>query len=463
MTLNFAQRTAPWTIADELRALLRLATPLVAAHAGYQLMSLVDSAMVGRLGDAALAGVGIGNSIFVALTLAGAGCVFGMDALVTQAVGAGRETDARRILFQGLRVAAITSLPLTIALALAPMGLAWAGVDEATAANTRYFLWARLPNLGGFLVFAAYRSYLQAHGRTRPIVIATIIANLVNVVGNAVLVFGDGAFRALGLPGLGLPALGVTGSGLATSLAAVAALAVLIFAAAALPVRREIGDRRAAPGVVMKIFRLGLPIGFQLFAEIGILAIIGIFAGRLGANAAAGHQVALTLEAMTFTVTLGIANATMVRVGWAVGQRREPRAVRGAGFTGLVFAAVFMAACAVVFLVAPAGIAPLITNDPAIIATAVPLLMIAGAFQLFDGAQVVAAGALRGAGDSRTPFLATLIGHYAVGLPAAAYLAFGAGLGTIGLWWGMCAGLASVALILVPRFAWLSSRPVDPA
>lgn len=463
MMLSLGRRSAPWTLVNELSALLRLAGPLIAAHAGYQLMSFVDSAMVGRLGDVPLASVGIGNSIFVAITLAGAGCVFGMDALVSQAVGGAREAEARCILWQGLRVAAVAGVPLTLVLATAPMGLEWAGVDPATAASTRHFLWARLPNLGAFLAYAAYRSYLQAHGRTRAIVVATIAANVVNALGNAILVYGDGALIAVGLPGLGLPALGVTGSGLATSLAALVALAILASDSAALPVSHQADDRRLVPAIVRKIFRLGFPVGFQLFAEVGILAVIGILAGRMGANAAAGHQVALTLEALTFTVTLGIANATMVRVGWAVGRRSAPWTVRRAGFSGLAVAAAFMALCALAFLLAPASIARLITDDPAIIATAVPLVMIAGAFQIFDGAQVVAAGALRGGGDSRTPFAATVVGHYLIGLPVAAFLGFGASLGTVGLWWGMCAGLAAVALILVPRFAWLSSRAIDLA
>src|SRR5687767_4414839 len=211
---------------SELRQLVRLSVPLVAGHAGNQLMGIVDTAMVGRLSAEALGGVGVGNSVYFFLACFGLGCVLGIDAPVSQAIGAGEPARARRVFWHGVRVALYVGVPLTILVAVAPGLLAPVGVDPATAAECARYLLGRLPNMIPFLCMVAQRSYLQACGVTLPIVIATIVANVVNVVFNTLLIFGDEALVWLGLPAVGLPALGVLGAGIATTLASFASLAV---------------------------------------------------------------------------------------------------------------------------------------------------------------------------------------------------------------------------------------------
>lgn len=435
---------------------MRLALPLVAGQAGQQLMGFVDTAMVGRLGPEALAGVGIGNGLYFAFTCLGLGCVLGMDAPVSQALGAGEAGRARMILGRGLAVGAVASLPLMVAVVAAPLVLGPAGVDPGAAAACRAFLWGRVGNVVPFLLFAAYRSYLQARDVTRPIVVSTVIGNVVNLIGNWLLIFGGGGLERFGVPHLGLPELGVVGSGLASTLASVVMLAVL-----ALAVRRDLQGPRAPPepAVVRTILRLGLPIGLQILAEVGVFATVSVLAGKLSATAAAGHQIAITLASFTFTVALGIGQATSVRVGLHVGRGDTPRA-RGSGRLGIGLGAAVMSASALAFLLAPAALARLLTDDPGVLAAALPLLRVAAVFQIFDGVQVVAAGALRGAGDARAPLYANLAGHYAVGLPVAIGLGFGAGLGAEGLWWGLCAGLVFVSIVLALRFERLASRPI---
>jgi MATE family multidrug resistance protein len=444
---------------EELRALWRLSLPLIASYAGHQMMSLVDTAMVGRLGATAIAGVGIGNAIYFVITIVGLGCVLGMDPLVSQSLGAGEEARARRVLWQGLRLAVVVGVPLSALLALSPALLAPAGIDAQTAEQVERYLYARLPNTIPFLLFIAARCYLQARGVTRPIVISVVLANLVNLVGNAVLIYGDEALDWFDIPGIGLPALGVAGSGLASSLAAIISVLLLAAAIRALPAPADPGRRRHDPQIQRALWRIGLPLGLQLLAEVGVFSLAAVLIGGLGAGAAAGHQIAITLASLTFCVTLGVASATSVQVGLHVGRGDTP-AARRAGLLGLGLAAGFMSFSAVTFVAIPALLAAVFTDDPQAVAAAIPLLQIAAVFQLSDGTQVVAAGALRGAGDTRVPLYANLLGHYAVGFPLILALGFGLDLGAPGVWWGLSAGLTAVALTLALRFVRLSSRPI---
>ena len=436
---------------SELRGLLALAVPLVAGHSGQQLMSFVDTAMVGRLGSASVGGVGIGGSIFFAMTVIGMGTVLGMDALAAQATGAGEHDRARRILWQGVHVALVMSLPVMALIVLSTLLLEPIGIEAETAGEARRFLLSRLPNVIPFLVFAAARSYLQTAGGARTVVLSMVAANIANVAANLLLIYGDGGLRQVGLPAIGLPALGVVGSGLASSIASAIALLVCIFGIRAIPAPPDPHRRAPDPVLRRKIFGLGAPIAIQILAEVGAFTIASILSGRMGKEAAAGYQIAITLASFTFTVTLGLGSAAAVRVGQAVGRGDSP-AARHVGFLALKAAMVFMSLTALVFVLAPGALARILTDKPDVIAAAIPLVQIAGVFQLSDGAQVVATGVLRGAGDTRTAPRANLLGHYVIGLPVAVGLGFGLGMGGPGLWWGLSAGLTVVAVMLTLRF-----------
>jgi multidrug resistance protein, MATE family len=431
--------------ARELRTLLRLAGPLILGYVGSQLMSLVDTAMVGRLGATALAGVGIGNGIYFTVSCLGLGCVSGMEAPVAQAVGAGEPLRARRLLWQGIRVAIGVSAPLVIVMmALLPL-LSSAGVDAATRAQVERYVWARMLNVVPFLVFNAQRAYLQAVAVTRPIVVASVVGNIANFIGNYLLIYRAG--------------WGVAGSGVASTLASVAMVAVLARAIADVEAPPDPGRRRFDPALVRTILRLGVPMGLQVVAEVGVFATVGVLSGRMGATSAAAHQVAIALASFTFCVTLGIGAATSVRVGLHIGAGDTP-AARHAGLVGLLASAAFMSTSALTFLVAAPALAGVLTNDATVLAVAVPLVHVAALFQVSDGLQATAAGALRGAGDPHAPLWANLIGHWLIGLPVAVGLGFYAHRGVSGLWWGLSLGLTAVAVGLIGRFLYLSSRPI---
>ena len=453
--------THPSTREDdgELRPLLQLAAPLILGHAGNQFMSVVDTAMVGRLGAPSLAGVGIGNGIFFTVSCLGLGAVMGIEAPVAQAFGAGEMVRTRRLLWQGVRVAIGISLPLLVILAAAPLCLPAFGVDPVTSREARDYLWARSLNLVPFLVFSVQRSYLQAHGVTRPIVTASIWGNIANFVGNYVLIYGDAGLTRLGLPRVGLPALGVAGAAWASTLSSLAMMLVLARAANATPTPPDADRRRFDRQLVGTILRLGAPMGAQIVAEVGVFATVGTLAGRLGADVAAAHQVAITIASFTFCVTLGIGAATSVRVGKHIGVGDTP-AARHAATVGLLTSVAFMMGAAVFFFSVPALFATALTNDAAVISASIPLIRICAVFEISDGLQAVASGALRGAGDPHAPLWANIIGHWVLGLPVALVLGFGCGWGAPGLWWGLSLGLTAVAVGLTWRFYSLSSRPI---
>ena len=429
----------------DLRKLLRLAAPIAITQSGYALMGLVDTAVVGRLGAAPLGAVGLANGLFLGLAVLGIGAMLGLDPLFAQAVGARDDTRARELIWQGLWLSGLVTLVLALPIAALPLVLEPAGIAPEVARDARLFLWLRLPGLWPMLAFAALRSYLQSREQLGPLVVSTVVANLANLALDIVLVFGK----------LGLPALGAPGSGLATSLCAFLQLAMV--APAVQPGSRR--PPRAAD--LRKALAVGIPVGLQMGAEVGVFAVVGVLAARLGAQSLAAHQIAISLASFTFCAAVGVGMAGTVRVGWAVGARDTP-AARRAGLTAFVGGAGIMSIAALCFWLAPRALARMLTDQPDVIEAAVPLLAVCAVFQLSDGIQGVGAGVLRGAGDTRFASVANLAGHYAIGLPVAILLGLHLGQGVIGLWWGLCAGLTAVAAALLTRFLRLSSREIAP-
>jgi MATE family multidrug resistance protein len=439
----------------EIRELIQLAAPLALAFGGNQLLSVVDTAMVGRLGATELAGVALGSGLFFAVSVLGMGAVLGMDPLVSQAVGAGEGARARAVVRAALRLATVLGLGLSVVAGAAPLLLGAAGVDAGTRHEALMLVLGRIPGMVPFLWVLAIRSYLQAAGVTRPILLSVVAANLVNVVANGLLIFGDAALLRVGLPAVGLPALGVLGAGLGSSLATVAQLGVCWWALGKATIA---GAGETAVGA-RDVLRIGWPISLTLLAEVGAFAGAGVLAGNIGATAAAGHQVAITIASMTFCVSMGIASATTVRVGRAIG-RGDAEGARRAGFAGIATSLAYMTVCAVGLAVFAGPISRILSDRPEVLAAAIPLVQIAAFFQLSDGLQVTGAGALRGIGDTRFIQWANVFGHYVVGLPLAVGLAYGLGMAERGLWWGLSAGLTAVAVPLLVRFHRLSRGPL---
>jgi multidrug resistance protein, MATE family len=447
-------------LAAELRELLRLAIPIAAAQAGIALMGIVDTAVVGRLGAAALGAVGLANGLFLAAGIAGIGVVMGLDPLIAQAFGANDRLRARALAWQGLWLALLVSAVLAGPIAVSARIIDGLAVEPEVARGAKAFLWWRLPGLFPMLLFVALRSYLQGAGRVRALVVATVVANVCNFLLDVLLVFGGANLPAWTGPLRLVPAMGPAGSGFATSLCSVAQALVLLAAARTL---RDGGRAKRKPDArdLRAATRIGIPIGLQMGAEVGVFALVGIFASRLGQMSIAAHQVAISLASFTFCAAIGIGNAGSVRVGWAIGAG-DSRGARRAGLVAFGAGATIMTASAIGFWLAPEALASLLTDRPDVIAVSAPLIAVAAAFQISDGVQGVGAGVLRGAGDTRFAFVANLFGHYAIGLPVAVALGLWVQRSVIGLWWGLCAGLTAVAAALLSRFLHLSARDIVP-
>jgi len=425
----------------ELRPLLQLATPVVLAEVGWMTMGLIDTIMVGRVSAEAIGAVGIGGTLFFTIALFGIGLLLGLDYMVAHAHGAGEDAETRRWLVQGVYLGALTAVP---GIALVWFGLPWlaaVGVRPAVLTQAvgygRALSWSLLP----LLVLTAVRRYLQAIGRVQPVMVAVLSANLLNAAINWVLIFGHLGFRAMG----------AEGAGWATCWSRVYMTAYLIACVVRHDARHH--PRRQAlalwpdPARLRRLVALGLPAAVQTALECGVFAAVTTLAGRLDPSALAAHQITLNVASLTFMVPLGISAAGAVRVGHALG-RRDARAAARAGWTSLLLGAGFMCGAGVAFITLPGTILSIFTPNHLVIATGIALLRVAALFQLFDGLQVVATGVLRGTGDTRTPMLSNLVGHWLLGLPVGYLLCFRSEWGVVGLWVGLCIGLIAVAVVL---------------
>lgn len=431
----------------ELSELLTLATPLAILQLANSSVGAIGTAYAGRVSECTQAAVGLGMTLFFGVSVIGLGLVLGFDPLIAQAVGAG-ERRARTLLWQAVWMALIAGLPLAALQGLVALLLPHVGLDETTALLTRDYLLIRIPSLFPFLVGTALRAYLQAYGRTRPLLVAAVIANVVAVP------VSHGTMILLGWDAFG--------AGLAATAATFAMLGIELSA-----VRRlldehgapEPGERRPERVTLMRAARLGFPLAMQLFAEVGAFVLATVLIGYLGARSLAAHNVALQLASFTFQVALALGAAASVRVGLAIG-RGDVSGTRRAGMLAVGAGIAFSLLSAVAFVLVPEALAGALTDEAGVVAAAAPLLAVAAAFQLGDGMQAIAAGALRGAGDTRTTMLANLAGHYAIGLPLGLCLAFALDHGAIGFWWGLSAGLTSVGTLLTWRFWRLSGRAI---
>jgi MATE family multidrug resistance protein len=422
--------------------MLRLAIPVVLAELGWMAMGVVDTIMVGPLGPAAIGAAGIGTSLHMAFAIFGMGLLLGLDTFVSQAFGAGRIEDCHRWLFHGVALALLLTVPLMAvcgAMYLAIPALGFHG--EIRVLLEGYFgviVWSS-PFL---LLYAALRRYLQGIHHVTPVMFALITANLVNAGANWALIFGH----------FGFPALGVAGAAWATVFSRFYMMLVLgggillydRFTRADL----DRGVRHLQREWLRRLVRLGLPAASTVTLEVGVFASATALAGKLDPVSSASHQIALNIAALAFMVPLGVSSAGAVRVGHAVGAG-DPRRAAGAGWTAILLGLAFMAGAASAFLLAPRALIGLFTQQPDVLAVGTSLLFIAAIFQLFDGLQIVATGVLRGLGDTRTPMITNLAGHWCLGLPIGYTLCFGYGFGVYGLWIGLSTGLIIAGAILL--------------
>ncbi len=432
---------------DHIRRTLRLALPVVTVQLGLRSMGLVDTLLVGHVSADALASVALGGVYDFTVLIFGMGILMSLDPLVSQAMGAKDEEGVALAVQRGLVLALALTIPSVLLLWPAADVLLWLGQPPEIAVDAGAY--SRISALGAlpFYVFVVLRQTLQARHEVRQIVLTIVAANVLNAALDWVLIYGHLGFE-------GDPVRG-TSWATAGSRAAMAAL-LLVFAWPSVgPCVRPLRRAALRRGPLKRMLEIGGPIAVHFQLEFVAFAVIAVFMGWIGKRAIASHHVALTLASTTFMVPLGVSSASAVLVGNAIGRGDADDARRSAG-AGMALGVGVMAIAGVVFLTLPEACARIFTSEVDVILMAATFLPIAGVFQVFDGAQVVASGVLRGAADTGVPMVLNLMGFWAVGLPASLYLGFvRAGDDPVGLWWGLAVGVGAVAVLLSVRIAWL--------
>jgi MATE family multidrug resistance protein len=410
-------------------------------------MSIVDTIMVGRLPDSATAigATALGSGLFYTVSICCGGLLLGLDTLVSQSFGRGDVEDCNHSLLQALYIAAFLC-PFLLAFDFyAPHLLADFGIASSLVQGTKDFLYALAWSAPPLLAYFALRRYLQAIHRVRIVMYALVSANIINLGLNWLLIYPHyWSGRLVG-------GWGLAGSGWSTFWARIYMSGVL---AAALFYYNRVDRlhlRRTDPSLdwprIKRLLQLGGPAATQIFLEIAVFSFTGILAGKLGALPLAAHQIALQCAALSYMVPLGVSAAAAVRTGNAWG-RGELREAHHAGRAAVVLGCGFMALAAILFVLIPRPLARIFSPDPQVVAMGARLLLVAAAFQLFDGLQTVATGALRGIGSTQLPMISNFIGYWIIGLPIGAVLCFHWGLGVFGLWIGLCIGLIVISVVL---------------
>lgn len=425
--------------------MVALALPVVLSELGWMIQGIVDTIMVGSLGPASIGAVALGNAVYYIPSLFAFGLLLGLDTLVSQAYGRKDYDECHRWLAQGVYVALIVTPPVMLLLWIASYGFGLSGIAHQVAEPAGIYLrvlnWGTLP----LLLYGATRRYLQAVGNVRVITVTFVAANLLNWGANWVLIYGK----------LGFPAMGVAGSALSTVLSRILMAAALIGFAWRYERQRghSLFRHWAAPKLasIRQLVRLGLPAAGQILLEVGAWNFATLSAGWLTPAALATHQIVLNYAALTYMVPLGISAAAAVSVGHAVGAGEIERA-RRAGWFALALGTSFMLCAALVFLLFPVPLLALYTHDSAVMTVGPSLLGLAAAFQIFDGIQTVATGALRGFGVTGAPMMANLVGYWVLGLPLGLTLCFVLHWGIYGLWIGLTLALILIASTLLRRW-----------
>jgi MATE family multidrug resistance protein len=446
-------RPTPWRA--EARATMLLASPLVLTNLAQSLIHATDVVLLGQLGPRALAAAALGVNLYVFCLIFGMGLLTAAAPMIARERGrrASSVRDVRRTVRQAMWSAFLLVLPMWAFLWHSEAILLLLGQDPGLTAEAqgfvRHLMWALLPAFL-YLVLRNFLAALERPGWPLAVAVGAVIMNLVV---NIALIFG--------VPQIGLPALGLPGAGIGSSITVTVEFAVL----ALIVVRHRKFRRYHLFGRfwrpdwprLREVWRLGLPIAVTLTLEVGVFNAAVFLMGLIGTASLAAHQIAIQIASLSFMVPMGLAQAVTVRVGLAYGAR-DPDGIARAGWVSFILATCFMALMALLMWVMPHHLVGIFLDpaDPAnaaVIPLAVAFLGIAAWFQIVDGAQAVGAGMLRGLHDTKVPMAFALFGYWVAGMGTAVGLGFGLGWGGVGIWTGLAAGLAVVALLMLARWS----------
>ncbi len=437
-----------------LRETVQLAYPVAIGMLGHIMLGVTDSIMVGKVGAVPLAASSLVNGLTFLVIVFGLGMTLAITPLVAIAKGKENYTECGVILRQALLTNTVFSVILMLLVYFLAGLIQY--LDQPPAVAVQATSYARIISLTifPFLLFQTYRQFIEGLSFTRPAMYIAILANLVNIFGNWVLIYGN----------LGFPALGLDGAGYSTlinrSFMALSMMGYVLY---------NVKFKQFDPGfkfksinfpVIRRLLDIGIPTGAQHFFEMGAFSFSAVMIGWLGSKQLAAHQIALSMAATSFMIILGIAAAGTIRVGQALG-RENITEMRRAGFLTTGLSTTVMAVFGIIFILFRHELPVIFIDDSEVISIAASLLIIAAFFQISDGAQAAGLGILRGITDVKMPMIISFISYWVLGLPAGYLLGFHTGLGVVGIWIGFLVGLTVAGVFFNLRFHYKTKQAAD--
>lgn len=428
-----------------------LAVPVMLSQLGHVMVGVADSIMVGQLGTVPLAAVSLGNGIFAVVLMFGIGMSFAITPLVAAADGENNYRKSAKVFKHGFYINLATGILLfLLTFACGPV-LYLLDQPEEVVRLTIPYLGIIALSLVPFMIFQSFKQFAEGLSFTKYAMYITVAANLINIGLNYVMIYGKLGFEPMGLVGAGWATL------ISRILMPIAMGIYVIKGAAFRPYLKGFRWRGISKKLTIRMIKLGFPTGMQFVFEVGAFSGALFMVGWLGTKPLAAHQIAINLASVSYMMATGISAAATVRVGNQLGKNDIPN-LRMAGFTSFILGVGFMCFTALIFILGQSFLPGLYSKDAEVIGIAASLVVIAAFFQISDGIQVVALGALRGLEDVRVPTVIAVIAYWVIGLPLGYFLSFHMGLGARGIWFGLLTGLSLAAIMLSYRFNLLTRR-----
>ncbi len=444
---------------NSYKATFLLAYPVVISQLGHIMVGVVDTAMVGQIGTIEQAAVALSNSLYTLVLVFGLGVSYGVTPLVAVADSSKNHKENAALLKHGIFINTILGILLFVLLfAISPV-LNLFNQKQEVVDLAIPFLNVMMLGMIPLCIFSGFKQFTEGLSFTRIAMWITVGSNLLNILLNYLMIFGHWGF----------PEMGLMGSCWASFISRVA-MALAMFAYVYYDKHYKIywsefnfrirDFFRIDKVLTKKILAIGVPSGLQWVFEVGAFAFAVIMIGWISPDAQAAHQIALSIAASTYMMASGLSAAASVRVGNQLGFKSR-EGVRIAGFSAFAMVVVFMSLMALLFILLQHFLPTLFSKESNVISIASALIVIAAFFQLSDGVQVVALGALRGMKDVKVPTIITLIAYWAIGLPMSYVFGFTMNLGVEGIWYGLSLGLTIAAVFLLWRFNYVSKRIVE--
>lgn len=419
---------------------LTLAVPVIFSQIGQVTVNLVDNIMVGHIGTTELAAASFSLNVFNIGMYFGLGIALGITPLVGQSFKSHNKRNTAGLLRNGLLVNFAASLIICLVMASLVLFMNRMGQSDDVAQKAIPFYLLHVASLIPMMLFFSFKQFFEGIGNTKIAMVITIIINLVNIVLNYVLIYGK----------LGFPAMGLNGSGIASLIARLIMPFIFIGVMLKSPAFRvyltETFRSTFDKIKIKRIVSIGLSIGMQMVIEILAFNLGAIMMGWISKESLAGHQVAISMAAMTYMISFGLASGTTIRVSHALGEH-DMTEVRRIVFGSLHMVMAFMSLMGILFVLLRNHLPLLFSTDPAVVRVAAGLLIVGAFFQVFDGIQVVLLGALRGIADVRIPMFMAFFSYLVVSLPVSYLLAFVFNFGYSGVWIGFVFGLSTAAVL----------------